>query len=77
MTDFTTVPDCLVFKFEEVEKEGFIKPVNYVEEQDIVDKTIMYILNYTIKLLGQTTMQKPPPDTPRVIVEGGESDGNV
>lgn len=43
--------------FEEVERDGFIPPVSLTENEDIVDKTIVYILNYTRKLLsiGQVT----------------------
>ena len=52
--------------FEEVEKDGFIKPAPLEENQDIVDRTIQYIMNYTLKLLNQQVLTEPPPDTPKV-----------
>lgn len=52
--------------FEEVEKDGFIKPESIKENQDIVDKTIQYIMNYTKKLLNKQVLTEPPVDTPRV-----------
>lgn len=52
--------------FEEVEKKGFINPMPIEENQDIVDKTIMYILNYTRKLVGVQKLSSPPIDTPDV-----------
>lgn len=51
--------------FEEIEKEGFIKPAPIEENQDIVDKTIQYIMNYTLKLLNQQVLTEPPFDTPK------------
>lgn len=52
--------------FEEVEKKGFIPPHPIEETQDIVDRTIMYILNYTRKLLNLQRLSQPPIDTPKV-----------
>jgi hypothetical protein len=52
--------------FESVEKEGFIKPASIEENQDIVDRTIMYILNYTRKLVGVQKLEFPPLDTPKI-----------
>lgn len=52
--------------FEEIEKGGFIKPAPIEENQDIVDKTIQYIMNYTLKLLNQQVLTEPPFDTPKV-----------
>lgn len=52
--------------YEEVEKDGFIQPASIDENQDIIDKTIQYILNYNLKLLNQQTLTKPPVDTPKV-----------
>lgn len=52
--------------FEEVEKEGFIKPTPIEENQDIVDRTIQYMMNYTLKLLDQQVLAEPPIDTPKV-----------
>lgn len=54
--------------FEEVEKNGFIEPRQIEERQDIVDRTIMYILNYTKKIVGQQSLDEPPEDTPKVGV---------
>lgn len=52
--------------FEEVEKRGYVEPYNLEENQDIVDKTIMYMLNYTRQLVGVQKMSEPPNDTPDV-----------
>lgn len=51
--------------FEEVERDGFIKPVPISEHQDIVDKTIQYEMNYLLKLLQQQPLTEPPIDTPK------------
>lgn len=57
--------------FEEVEKEGFITPVPYNgADQDIVDRTIMYLLNYQRRLLNMETLIEPPDDTPKINEEG-------
>lgn len=56
--------------FEEIEKDGFIKPAPIKENQDIVDKTIQYIMNYTLKLLNQQILTEPPIDTPKVDGDG-------
>lgn len=52
--------------YEELEKDGFIKPEPIEESQDIVDRTIQYILNYTLKLLNKEVLTEPPLDTPKV-----------
>lgn len=52
--------------YEEVEKDGFIKPIPINEHQDIVDRTIQYILNYTLKLLNAQKLAEPPTDTPKM-----------
>lgn len=52
--------------WEEIEKDGFIEPYPYQEKQDIIDKTIMYIGNYTRKLMNMQSMSSPPDDTPVV-----------
>ena len=57
--------------WEEIEKEGFIEPSSHQESQDIIDKTIMYMGNYTRKLVNMQSMSQPPEDTPKVDV--GES----
>lgn len=55
--------------YAEVEKDGFIPPWEEYRKfkglkQDIVDKTIMYILNYTLKLNKVSQLTAPPDDTP-------------
>lgn len=50
--------------FEEVERDGFIEPYPIEEKPDIVDKTIMYILNYQRRLLNMEKLFTPPSDTP-------------
>lgn len=52
--------------FEEVERDGFIEPWEIEEDQDIIDRTIMYLLNYQKKLLHQELLSQPPSDTPKV-----------
>lgn len=52
--------------YEEVEKDGFIKPAPIKENQDIIDRTIQYIMNYTLKLLNQQALVEPPADTPKM-----------
>jgi hypothetical protein len=57
--------------YAEVEKDEFIPPWEEYRkvkglEQDIVDKTIMYILNYTLKLSKVSQMTEPPSDTPKI-----------
>lgn len=57
--------------WEEIERDGFIKPVPIEENQDIVDKTIMYMANYTRKLLNIQSLDSPPDDTPKVSDNNG------
>lgn len=54
--------------FAEVEMNGYVEPLNVddIENQDIVDKSIMFILNYTRKVLGMERMVEPPSDTPKI-----------
>lgn len=52
--------------WEEIERDGFIEPYPHQEKQDIVDKTIMYMGNYTRKLVNMQSMSSPPSDTPKV-----------
>lgn len=64
--------------YEEVEKDGFIEPYPIQERQDIVDRTIQYLLNYQLKLLNQEQLSSPPPDTPKLkpdeyLLGGGEN----
>ena len=60
--------------YAEVEKDGFIPPwENYRKikgiSQDIVDKTIMHIENFTLKLNKVEKMMSPPIDTPKLDLE--------
>ena len=59
--------------FEEIEKDGYIKPAPIEENQDIIDKTIQYIMNYTLKLFNKQALTEPPKDTPKI--NEGEEDG--
>ena len=57
--------------YSEVEKDGFIPPWEYYRKikgisQDIVDKTIMHIENFTLKLNKSEKMISPPIDTPKL-----------
>jgi hypothetical protein len=52
--------------YEEVEKDGFIEPFPIMERQDIVDRTIQYLLNYQLKLLNQEQLHTPPQDIPQL-----------
>lgn len=66
--------------YTEVESEGFIPPWEYYRKlkgvkQDIVDKTIMHIENFTLRFNNAERMKNPPIDTP--IVEEEEIDGEV
>lgn len=55
---------------EEIEKDGFIEPVPYDGvKQDIVDKTIMYLINYQLKLHNTQILITPPSDTPKIEEE--------
>lgn len=57
--------------FSEVEKDGHIPPWDYYKklkniDQDIVDKTIMHIENFTLRLNKIERMIEPPEDTPQL-----------
>jgi hypothetical protein len=57
--------------YAEVEKDGFIPPWEYYRKikgisQDIVDKVIMHIENFTLKLNKVEKMTSPPIDTPKL-----------
>jgi len=57
--------------YAEVEKDDFIPPWEYYRKikgltQDIVDKTIMYIGNFTLKLNKVESMSESPSDTPKI-----------
>ena len=60
--------------YAEIEKDDFIPPWEYYKKennviQDFVDKTIMYILNYTLKLNKISQLTIPPSDTPKLVDE--------
>jgi len=60
--------------YAEVEKEGFIPPWETFKKvnganQDIVDKTIMHIENFTLKLNKVNRMNTPPSDCPIILTE--------
>jgi len=66
--------------YAEVEKDGFIPPwKEYAKingaRQDIVDKTIMHIENFTLKLNKVNRMNTPPVDCP--LLEDFEIDENA
>lgn len=48
--------------FEEIERDGFIKPAPIDVEPDIVDMTILYMANYTKRLFNQELLSEPPDD---------------
>lgn len=52
--------------FEEVERDGFIEPWDIEVKQDIVDKTILYMSNYTRKLLNMDSLYEVDDDVPQV-----------
>jgi hypothetical protein len=69
--------------YETIEKDGFIEPYPIQERQDIVDRTIMYMLNYQLKLHNKERLVSPPHDTPKlkedeilVEKEGDSDDGD-
>jgi hypothetical protein len=60
--------------FAEVEKDGHIPPWEQYRKikgltQDIVDKTIMHIENFTLRLNKIERMTEPPVDTPKLTSE--------
>ncbi len=64
----------------EVEKDDFIPPWEYYRKingakQDIVDKTITYILNFMLKFNKIEKLFEPPLDTPKIELD--EIDENV
>lgn len=66
--------------FSEVEKDDFIPPWEYYRKingakQDIVDKTIMFILNFMLKFNKSEKLTTPPFGTPRL--ERDEVDENA
>lgn len=45
--------------FEEIEKDGFIVPTPIEIHEDVLDRTIMYMQNYTRRLLNMDVLYKP------------------
>lgn len=67
--------------FSEVEKDGHIPPWEYYKklkniDQDIVDKTIMHIENFTLRLNKIERMIEPPDDTPKLNDDEYERNDN-
>lgn len=57
--------------YAEVEKDDFIPPWEYYRKingakQDIVDKTIMFILNFMLKFNRSEKLSSPPSNTPKI-----------
>lgn len=50
--------------FEEIERDGFIVPDPLSFEPDIIDRTILYMLNYQRKLLHMEQLVEVPDDAP-------------
>jgi len=68
--------------YSEVEKDGFIPPWEYYKKikgisQDIVDKTIMHIENFTLKLNKVEKMIIPPLDTPKLEICEIDTDNKI
>ena len=66
--------------YAETEKDDFIPPWEYYQKingakQDIVDKSIMFILNFMLKFNKTEKMSLPPSNTPRI--EENEIDENA
>lgn len=65
--------------YAEVEKDGFIPPWEHYRKlkgitQDIVDKTIMHIENFTLKLNKIEKMTSPPSDSPKLEFDEIDND---
>lgn len=68
--------------YTEVEKDGFIPPWEHYRKikgisQDIVDKTIMHIENFTLKLNKAEKMMSPPLDTPKLNLDEIDTDNII
>ena len=71
---------CTIYS--EVEKDGFIPPWEYYRKirgisQDVVDKTIMHIENFTLKLNKAEKMMSPPLDTPKLDLDEIDTDNII
>ena len=80
-TDATKTGGLRTFSqaYGEIEKDSYIPPWEYYRKlkgvsQDMVDRTIMYILNYTHKLNQVSQLSTPPVDTPKLEVEEIDED---
>jgi hypothetical protein len=68
--------------YAEVEKDGFIPPWEYYQKingakQDIVDKTIMYILNFMLKFNKMGKLTETPIDTPNIELYEIDENANI
>lgn len=52
--------------WEEVESDGFIEPWDLEFSQDVIDKTIIYMSNYTRKILDLGQIISVPADAPKI-----------
>lgn len=53
--------------FLEIEKEGFIEPAPIEVHEDILDRTIMYLSNYTRRLLNMDVLTQPQDDIDELV----------
>jgi hypothetical protein len=60
--------------FEEIEKDGFIEPVPLDIHEDVLDRTIMYLSNYTRRLLNMDVLTTPQDDIDELVHLKGEDD---
>lgn len=68
--------------YAEVEKDGFIPPWEYYRKingakQDIVDKTITYILNFMLKFNKMEKLSESPIDTPKIELDEIDNDAKI
>lgn len=68
--------------YAEVEKDDFIPPWEYYRKingakQDIVDKTITYILNFMLKFNKIEKLFEPPLDTPKIELDEIDENANT
>ena len=68
--------------YAEVEKDDFIPPWEYYRKikgisQDIVDKVIMHIENFTLKLNKIEKMTTPPHDTPKLELDEIDNENTI
>lgn len=68
--------------YAEVEKDGFIPPWEHYRKingarQDIIDKTIMYLLNFILKFNKVEKLTEPPIDTPKIEEDEIDYDADI